>query len=139
MKKLMVKMVVRGTPPSLNKMYAGVHWSKRVKMADEWHLILLHAFRRFKVPKPLKTPIIMRVTQVSKKIRDCDNAILSAKFCGDALVKYKYIPDDSPVEIQEVQLRSESGKKDMTIIELYEPNSIPDHSSAVDGSLPNPE
>ena len=120
----MIQVEVIGTPPSLNKMYAGIHWRRRQEMAEEWHLRLLHAFRSAKVPKPLKSPVVLRITQISKRIRDCDNAILSAKFCGDALVRWKYLPDDTPEYINEVRLRSIKGKHDRTLYEFFEKGDL---------------
>lgn len=104
-------------PPSLNKFYAGMHWSKRKAIVDEWHIRLLEAFRRADLPQHLPTPIMLSVTQFCKGIvRDSDNGVVSAKLCGDALKEYGYIIDDNPTYIRSVELQCVKGKSNKTVI-----------------------
>lgn len=115
----MFRVEVAGLPPSLNAMYAGMHWSKRNKMAEEWHGLFRAAFLDAGLPKPLSGPVSMNVTQFfARQMRDCDNAVVSAKLCGDSLVAHGYLPDDSPKWVTHVVLRCEKGKSNRTVIML---------------------
>ena len=77
------------------------------------------AFIEAKLPKELATPITLSVTQFCKGVvRDADNGVISAKFCGDALKLYGYIPDDSPEFISTVILRSAKGKANKLVINI---------------------
>lgn len=106
-------------PPSLNEIYAGVHFRKRKMYADKWHLLFLAAFRKAKLPKPLPTPITLNLTSFCKGVvRDTDNGILGIKFLGDSLKKYGYIKDDSPLYIPIVILQSKKGKTNKLAITI---------------------
>ena len=112
----MFRIIVDCLPPSLNRFYSGMHWAKRKAIVDEWHGLMRLAFVETQLPKTLPTPITLSVTQFCKGIvRDSDNAVVGAKFCGDALKLYGYIPDDSPEFISTVILQSAKGKADKTV------------------------
>lgn len=112
----MYRVEVAGLPPSLNAFYAGMHFRKRKALADEWHAAFHWAFVAAKLPRPLRWPVTLDVTQFSKRIRDCDNAVISAKFAGDALVAGGFLPDDTPEYIACVVLRSAKGKENRTVM-----------------------
>ena len=81
-----------GKPPSLNKFYAGKHWSFRKRLADEYKRTVKDAldnFDSFTISR-----FELRVNYNSRF--DCDNSILCCKFVADALVEKGYVPDDSP-------------------------------------------
>ena len=104
-------------PPSLNKFYSGMHWAKRTEIVHEWHLRFLNAFRRANLPTKLGTPIVVNVTQFCKGVvRDADNGVVAAKFCGDALKEYGYIVDDGPEYISSVILQCKKGKANKTVV-----------------------
>lgn len=116
----MLKIQVQGIPPSLNKYYSGMHWTKRKSITDEWHLRFLAAFRKAKMPKPLKHPITLCVIEFCKRIRDSDGTVMASKFAGDALVKYGYLPDDNPSYIPTVVLQSRKGTEEKTLLLIEE-------------------
>ncbi len=80
--------------PSLNSIYAGVHWSERKKQADAGHL----AVSLVKI-KPFDKPVTLTFQPVAGKrdrIRDCSNYSYAAKIIEDGLVKTGVLEDDSP-------------------------------------------
>jgi len=115
----MIQIEIPGLVPTLNQIYQSIHWAKRKKMVDEWHEIMLWEFKRQNVPRPLKWPFTLSITQFSKRIpRDTDGTILGAKFALDALVEFGYIPDDSPEYVPTVILNSRKGKENKLIIQI---------------------
>lgn len=83
---------------------------------DEWHGLFWAAMVDSKLPKTIKTPITLSVTQFCKRLRDVDNAVISAKFCLDTLKEHGYIPDDSPEYVSQVILECKKGKENKTVI-----------------------
>lgn len=115
----MFTIEVDGLPPSLNDYYSGVHWSKRKRMADEWHENFLIALKLIKCPRKLSTPIeVTCIQQCKGRVRDADNAVLGAKFFQDSLKMFGYIEDDGPEYISQVVLMTEKGGRDKTIIKF---------------------
>lgn len=108
---------MEGLPPSMNQFYAGCHWAVRKGIADEWHKNFGWAFKASKLPQELPFPVELWVTLFCKgKVRDSDNAVTAAKFCGDALVQGKYLPDDSPEYVRAIRLESKKGKENKTVV-----------------------
>src|SRR3990167_7495606 len=119
----MYQIILKGSPPSLNQWYAGVHWSKRKAVANEWHGLFRAAFQEANLPKPIKTPITLNVTQFTKgRLKDADNVVVAAKLCGDALRLYRYIADDTPEHIPCVILQSKKGTDDKLVVLLTDGN-----------------
>lgn len=117
----MWRIEIDALPPSLNKFYSGMHWAVMKRARDEWHGLMQAAFIEAKLPKTIPTPISLNITQFCKgHLRDSDNAVIAAKFCGDALRIYGYIPDDTPQYIDTIILRSEKGKTNKTVILIQE-------------------
>lgn len=113
----MYRISVPALPPSLNQMYSGTHWGRRKAMVEEWHQFFWIAFKQAGLPKALKCPITLSVTEFSKRVvRDADNAVVAAKLCGDALKKFGYIEDDGPKYIETVILNTKKGEEDETVI-----------------------
>jgi Holliday junction resolvase RusA-like endonuclease len=112
----MYRLEVEGIPPSLNKFYSGMHWRVMQRHRDEWHTLFWISFKKAKLPKPLTTPITVSVTQYCKRLRDVDNAVISAKFCLDTLREHGYIPDDTPEYVNKVILECQKAKVDKTVI-----------------------
>lgn len=79
--------------PSLNSLYAGVHWAVRKKQADKGH----QACSTLSVApfiKPVKltfTPIVGK----RARARDCSNYAYAVKVIEDGLVHAKIIKDDT--------------------------------------------
>lgn len=117
----MYTITIPALPPSLNAYYAGVHWSKRKKDADQWHMAFGMAYKAAQLPTLLQYPITLSCTLFSKgNARDADNCVIGSKFAGDALVKYGYLPDDSPKYISTVILNSKKSEdgEDKTVIQI---------------------
>lgn len=113
----MYRIEVSGIPPSFNEFYSGAHWGKRKGMRDEWHGIFMAAIVQSGMPKPIRTPICLNVTEFCKgRVRDCDNVVVAAKFMADTLKELGYIKDDSPKEIASVILQARKGDKDRTVV-----------------------
>lgn len=114
----MWRLEVPGKPPSLNKFYAGVHWTARKKAADEWHSIFYYALKGLKgLPKKLSGPVTVNVTQFCKgRPRDADNTVVACKFFLDALKMGKWIEDDDYTVIPSVTLNTRKGKEDKIVI-----------------------
>jgi len=117
----MYTVTVPALPPSLNAYYAGAHWSKRKRDADEWHLAFGMAYKAAKLPTMLQYPITLSCTLFCKgNVRDADNSVIGAKFAGDALVEYGYLPNDTPQYIPTVILSSKKSEdgQDKTVIQI---------------------
>tara|TARA_R110001606_G_scaffold219342_2_gene367195 strand:+ start:3621 stop:3983 length:363 start_codon:yes stop_codon:yes gene_type:complete len=81
-----------GKPPSLNKFYAGKHWTVRKRLADDYKRSVKDALDTF---DPLTiSRFELRVSYNSRF--DCDNSILCCKFVADCLVEKGYVADDTP-------------------------------------------
>lgn len=88
-------------------------------MTDEWHLRLLAAYREAKLPKPLKWPVTLSITQYCKGVvRDADNAVIAAKFAGDTLAEHGWLPDDNPTYIPTVILSTKKGASNKTVVQI---------------------
>lgn len=79
---------------SLNSIYGGVHWTKRQRLAQEWHWTVKDALSAAKIShKPLKHPVA--ITFFWDDGLDIDNHGLVGKLTVDAL-KGWVLTDDSP-------------------------------------------
>lgn len=106
-------------PPSLNDFYSGMHYRKRVEIVEEWHGLFWAALADARVPKPLKFPITIHVTQFCKGVpRDADNCVIAAKFLADTLVERHYLPDDGPNYVSTVILTSKQGNENKCVIQI---------------------
>jgi hypothetical protein len=81
-----------GKPPSLNKFYAGKHWTVRKRLADDYKRLVKDALDSFDTLTISRFEL--RVNYNSRF--DCDNSILCCKFVADSLVEKGYVADDSP-------------------------------------------
>ena len=100
--------------PSWNKMYAGIHWSKRVEMIQAvwWKLYaaLPHSAQMFAVPVDVSI-----VATYKGRTVDSDN--IFSKGYIDAM-KGKLIRDDDPRYVRRVTTESRHGKANSVVIEL---------------------
>ena len=89
--------------PSLNKVWAGMHWAKRNKIAREGHLIVKTKLRG--APK-LRPPVMLTFQPVHPRGRRFDalNYALSAKIIEDGLVRAGLLGDDSGAYVLAVVL-----------------------------------
>lgn len=89
--------------PSLNKIWAGVHWSKRKKIADEAHQAVLVAIRNV---VPFTGPVTLAYFPFIGKGKryDLTNYAVTIKGIEDGLVGYKIIESDSFKVVQRVTI-----------------------------------
>ena len=99
---------------SWNKLYAGMHWSQRSKLADEWHELVFYECKIQKIPKFLD--IYVRIISTLKKPLDADN--ICAKIIIDGLVLAGIIKDDTPRYVKAVTLISKKGNEELTKVEI---------------------
>jgi len=101
----MYRLEVPGRMPTLNNIYSSPHWTKRKKMADEWHETIGWCLKSSNLPDEITDPFWLNATVFTKKMRDHDNCVIAAKFFLDALVKCGYVPDDSPKYVKGIVLQ----------------------------------
>lgn len=87
--------------PSLNSIYAGVHWSKRKKDVKHAHLMTKMACRKMeergaleKIDGPVRL-VFRPVLGRGVRARDCSNYAYSAKMIEDGFVRAGVLNDDS--------------------------------------------
>lgn len=86
--------------PSLNKVWAGVHWRKRKMIADEGHKACLVAL----AVKTFQRPVRIVFQPESKgRLFDCCNYALTNKVIVDGLVMIGVLIDDTPVYVKGVE------------------------------------
>ena len=79
--------------PSLNSIYAGVHWKKRKDQADEAHLCVKLSLKGV---EPFTKPVHLNFQPLHKgRGYDVSNYAYTAKLIEDGLVLCGVIPDDT--------------------------------------------
>lgn len=101
-------LVVPWMGPSANNIWAGVHWTKRKRMADEGHLATSLAVKAAKLgPVGGKVELVF-MPQIKKRPRvrgfDCLNYAMTCKVIEDGLVRAGVLPDDSKKYVSEVAI-----------------------------------
>lgn len=77
----------------LNKIYSGIHWAKRKKLADSIHLLVVSSLRNQKIPRKIfEVPVEITIFYNSRM--DIDNHGFLTKMIIDALKGY-LIQEDS--------------------------------------------
>lgn len=79
-------------PPSLNKLYAGKHWSYRKKAKDDYKKEIVRELEKL---QPFTAEYIFMDIHYNSRY-DVDNAILVSKFVADTLRERGIIADDNP-------------------------------------------
>lgn len=77
----------------MNKIYAGVHWSKRKKQAEEIHNLVRYELYRQKIPRRMFQKPVELIFKYNSRL-DLSNHSYLAKLIEDALKGY-LIADDS--------------------------------------------
>ena len=106
--------------PSWNTFYAGVHWTKRKKKADEIHSLVFGIVHNIK-KKVYKLPVKIEIDihYKDRRRRDPDNACIKPFI--DGLVQSGILKDDSSKEIEEISIRLRTEQKeDKITINIYE-------------------
>lgn len=87
-------------PPSFNNSWAGMHWTKRAKLAKLWHWMVAAEVKAKNVQKftggMFPVNVHCQVFHKGKRRRDNSNEMLSIKLAEDSLVAAGVIPDDNP-------------------------------------------
>ncbi len=87
-------------PPSLNKIYAGVHWATRLKYKNDYKAAILQQLEKF--DKFTCESFCLDISYNSRL--DIDNGILVSKFLSDCLVQEGYVADDTPAYFKRVKI-----------------------------------
>lgn len=88
--------------PSLNKIWAGIHWSVRKKMADTGHKATWEAAKDI---KPFDNPVSLVFQPLVKgRMFDTTNYILSVKVIEDALVEHEILPGDTNKHVKAITM-----------------------------------
>lgn len=100
----------------LNKVYAGVHWSKRNKQAEEIHELVYYSMMQQNVPPVFyKKPVIIQLSYNSNL--DCDNHGYLTKLIVDGMKDY-ILKDDSKKYVKEIRQKFWGG--DGILVEIWE-------------------
>lgn len=123
MKKIVITIPL--VAPSLNMWYAGTHWSKRNKLAQEWHTAIWAICKVDKIQPITTFPVEIATTSVfrTRHKRDVDNCVPANKLAADGLVLAGILPDDTQKYVNRHVINpSQYGqKKDQTIITITVP------------------
>lgn len=116
----MIKFAIPIVAPTLNKWYAGNHWTKRKQTADEWHNMIFVMCHTDKI-KPVKNYPVCITTKTyfkANRKRDTSNCFPANKLAEDALVKAGILKDDTPEYVSRhiVELPEFGQPKDETVI-----------------------
>jgi hypothetical protein len=86
--------------PSLNKIYAGMHYSKRKRNADEAHLIVKMACKGI---KSVSNPVSLTFTPYhNSRLYDCSNYAYTCKLIEDGLVQAGVLVDDTNKYVKQI-------------------------------------
>lgn len=98
----MIEVFIPWVGPSLNVIWAGMHWAKRKKIADEGHLACLVAR---KLVLPWECVRLEFEPQICKgRLYDCTNYALTAKVIEDGLVSVGVLQGDTAKHVARVTL-----------------------------------
>jgi Holliday junction resolvase RusA-like endonuclease len=100
----------------LNKIYAGVHWSKRKAQAEEIHELVYYSMMQQNVPPVLfQKPVIIQFS--FKSNLDLDNHGYLIKMLIDGMKDY-ILKDDSKKYVREI--RQKFWGEDGILVEIWE-------------------
>ena len=101
----------------LNKIYAGVHWTKRKKQAEYIHLLTQQALRKAGIHKGVYKEPVSITMQFNDRL-DVDNHGYIIKLIIDGLKGY-LIADDTKQYVKRVTAEVYEGKDVNVKIEVY--------------------
>lgn len=106
--------------PSTNTIYAGIHWAKRKRHADDAHLAVKIAAKG--VAKFTKPVSLTFQPLINGRTRDTLNNSYWAKLVEDGLVRAGVLEDDSTKWVQPVTImpviKADESKMVVTIVEV---------------------
>jgi len=105
---------------STNKIYAGMHWSKRKEIVDSWHEIIYYTLLQQNIKRELfKQPVDIIV--YSDDDLDADNHFFLIKLIVDTLKEYELIVEDNRKYVKSVKF--EFYKEEGIKVEIYGNNT----------------
>jgi len=120
-------ITIKDKCPSLNGVYAGLHWTRRSQLAKEKHELVEWAIYMDKELRKRKDNPIQQcnvhydIYYKGNRRHDCSNAFI--KLYEDGLVKSGVIPDDDSKHITNISISVFTGSdKDEIVINIYETN-----------------
>ncbi len=97
---------------SSNSIYGGMHWSKRKKIADEFHNVVFYTVKNERVEKIKEYPVhVYYLFTLKGRRMDVLNTSFLAKLLEDGLVRSGILKDDSQEYVKMVTLRCEKGNE----------------------------
>ena len=118
----MIRLSIPIVAPSLNKWYAGGHWSKRKKVVDIWHDAIWILCRQDKIPSVEEYPVCITTKSYFKgrRQRDTSNCFAANKMAEDGLVKAGILKDDTPQYVCRhiIEIPEFGCPEDMTVITI---------------------
>lgn len=100
---------------STNEMYSGMHWAKRKKLADLYHMSLIEHRNTRITDIPVDICFVFRF---KGRLLDCDNCMIMGKLLVDSMRQWKILADDSPDYVQSITVYSMKGKRDEVEISI---------------------
>jgi hypothetical protein len=108
--------------PSLNVVWSGAHWAKKVGLRRRWHWLVRAACLNGKVyEKPKYAKATVTIERYGPRLLDADNARGGAKMLCDQLVRQGLLLDDKPAVIGEPIIRQIVSKTERKTIVRIEP------------------
>lgn len=114
-----MKIKIDDIGPSLNKWYVGLHWTKRKKEADKWHLLVKKAVGRKKAE--LEFPVSLHFHfnfGKGRRTYDVSNCAATVKLIEDGLCKAGVLPDDTAKYVNEITMTVEKKSTGPTFTEV---------------------
>lgn len=108
--------------PSLNAVWNGAHWARKVKTRNRWHWLVragLSNARFFERPQFPRARVT--IERYGPRVLDADNCRAGTKFLMDGLVKHGVLLDDKPAVIGEPQIHQIVSKTERKTIVRIEP------------------
>jgi Holliday junction resolvase RusA-like endonuclease len=117
---MVYQLEIKDKCPSLNGVYAGLHWTRRSQLAKQKHeLIEWAVYMNKELRKRKENPITKCTVEYEihyKGNRRHDNSNAFIKIYEDGLVRSGVIKDDSCDIINEISIRSYTGQKEDKIL-----------------------
>lgn len=111
---MIYSILYKGPLVSSNKFYAGVHWTQRAKLKDDYALVFNDLLKKAKVKKFTEFSLTMRFNSR----HDVDNVVATAKIFIDTL-KGKYVEDDTKAFFKKLSVLYDSTlEKNSAIFEI---------------------
>ena len=109
---MQTEIILKGLPKiSLNKWYAGTHWTKRKKLKDTYHLLIKSQFKKT-FPTTNKYNVIYEFN-FKKKPLDSSNCVAMVKMIEDVIFE-----DDNYKIVEGITIKSIKSNDDFVKISI---------------------